>query len=157
MKILEEFFRTEYDGLVKKALFRVRNPDDAEDVVMDAFRRAVEYWESYDPDNKELGAWFNTILNNSVRTFQREKFMKHVEVDREVEIPVQETYEEDDLFRNIQEDLDRIDNPNRRYVLHLFFNLGYSYKDIEMITEESVRNARYFVEEFKREMRDKYE
>lgn len=156
MKELEVFFAKEYGSLVKKANFRVRNFDDAEDIVMDAFRRAVEYWKSFDPTKRELGAWFSTILNNSVRTFQREKFMKHIEAHPDSEIPIEETHEEEDMYANIQEDIVAIDNPERRNVVHLFFNMGYSYQDIELISDVSVRNARYFVEEFKREMKEKY-
>lgn len=157
MKELRHFFATNYDSLVKKAMFRVRNFDDAEDIVMDAFRKAVEYWGSYDPNNKEIGAWFNTILNNSVRTFQREKFMKHIEVDEDAEIPVEDKRETEDLAEHIQQDIKDIKEEERRNVIHLFFNLGYSYQDIELITNSSIRNARYFVEEFRREMKEKYD
>ena len=157
MKELRHFFATDYDKLVKRANFRVRNFDDAEDIVMDAFRKAVEYWKSYDPEKRELGAWFNTILNNSVRTFQREKYMKHIEADPDVEIPVEDQEDVRDIYEHIQKDLKEVENEERRNVLHLFFNLGYSYQDIEMISEASIRNARYYVEEFKREMREKYE
>lgn len=157
MKALRHFFAEEYDTLVKRANFRVRNFDDAEDIVMDAFRKAVEYWKSYDPDKRELGAWFNTILNNSVRTFQKEKFMKHIEADPDAEIPVEDSEDIKDLAEHIQKDLEGIENEERRNVLHLFFNLGYSYQDIELITDTSIRNARYFVEEFRAEMKEKYD
>jgi len=149
MKELRHFFAEEYDTLVKRANFRVRHPDDAEDIVMDAFRKAVEYWKSFDPEKRELGAWFNTILNNSVRTYQREKFMKHIEADPDAEIPVEDTHDLKDLTDHIQEDIQAIENDERRNVIHLFFNLGYSYQDIELITDSSIRNARYFVEEFR--------
>lgn len=156
MKELRRFFAEEYDSLVKKATFRVRNFDDAEDVVMDAFRKAVEYWNSYDPSRKELGAWFNTILNNSIRTFQREKFMKHIEEDPDAEIPVDDSFDNKELYAKIQEDINSIKEEARRNVLHLFFNQGYSYQGIEVVTDVSVRNCRYYVDEFKKEMREKY-
>ena len=156
MKELRHFFAVEYDVLVKRAMFRVRDFDDAEDIVMDAFRKAVEYWKSYDPEKREIGAWFSTILNNSVRTFQREKFMKHIEADPDAEIPTEDDEDSRDLVAHIQKDLTSIENEERRNVLHLFFNLGYGYQAIEQITDASVRNARYYVEEFRADMKEKY-
>jgi len=156
MKELRHFFAAEYDMLVKRAMYRVRDFDDAEDVVMDAFRKAVEYWDSYNPEMKELGAWFNTIMNNSIKTFQKEKFMKHIEIEEDAEIPVEDAIEEKDLYDHIQKDLNAVPEDERRDVLHLFFNKGYSYAAIEQIIGVSIRNSRYFVEEFKKEMKEKY-
>jgi len=156
MDKLEQFFKEEYDTLVGRINFRVRNMDDAEDIVMDAFRKAVEYWSSFDPTHKEIGAWFNTIMNNSHKTFQKEKFMKHIEMEHDIDIPVEDNYDVKDIAEKIKEEFSSSDNLEIRDALHLFFVLGYNYKDIQTVTGISVRNARFYVDEFKKEMRDKY-
>lgn len=152
---ISEFFKSEYHQLVKRVNFRVRNIDDAEDIVMDAFRKAVEYKASYSPNTQEFGAWFNTIMNNSVRTFQKEKFMKHIEVEEDADIPVDTTYEEVDLAEHILAEMDAYPLYVKE-VLRLFLLMGHNYGEIEQITGTSIRNARYFVDEFKNKMREKY-
>lgn len=154
--IISEFFRKEYNTLVKRVNFRVRNIDDAEDIVMDAFRKAVEYKGSYSPHTQEFGAWFNTIMNNSVRTFQKEKFMKHIEVEEEWDIPVDEPYEKIDMAEHILADMNAYQNETVKEVLRLFLVMGYNYAEIEQVTGVSIRNARYYVDEFKKRMQEKY-
>lgn len=156
MEKLRHFFAEEYDNLVNRANRRVRNIDDAEDCVMDAFRKAVEYWNSYNSERQEIGAWYNTILNNSIKTFQREKFMKHIEADNEAEIPFEHSYENEELYRKLLEEIEFVESKTRKNVLHLFFVLNYSPLAIEQVLAVPKRNVRYFVSEFKNDMRGKY-
>lgn len=156
MKQLRHFFAEEYDRLVKKANARVRHFDDAEDIVMDAFRKAVEYWNSYDPSHKEIGAWFNTILNNSIKTYQREKFIQHVEID-DVEDDTQELSDEGkELYSKVIDSMYDKGDDNRRQILYLFYVLGYSYKEIDQIQDTSMRNIRYYIEDFRMNMRTRF-
>jgi len=155
-KEISDFFYEQYHMLVKRVNFRIRNEWDAEDVVMDAFRKAVEYQDSYNPSTHQIGAWFNTIMNNSIRTYQKEKFMKHIEVDEDAEIPVEETYETQDMVEHIIEDITNYRNEAAREVLRLFLVLGYNYAEVEQVTGVPIRNARFYVDEFKQEMREKY-
>lgn len=62
---LEAYYRENFNKLVKSMSYRCHNVQDAEDVVQTAFERAIKYWETSNPGEDKLGAWFGTILRNS--------------------------------------------------------------------------------------------
>lgn len=66
--MIEEFYRLHYERLVKIVTPRLdRNYSVAEEAVQDAFVKAITFFSAFDPDQKEFGAWFNSILNNCVK------------------------------------------------------------------------------------------
>ena len=76
--ILEIHYNRNRDVLTKKLAGRVGTRYNAEDVVQEAYARALKYFRAwtYDGVGTELDSfnrWFTTILNNACREFQYEE------------------------------------------------------------------------------------
>lgn len=62
---LEEMYRADYKRHVKKMYFRSGTHEDAEDIVQEAFARALKYIEKARIEH--LGKWFSLVLTNALR------------------------------------------------------------------------------------------
>ena len=78
--MLTEFYNKERDLLVKRTRGRVTGVMDAEDCVHDAFVKALSALEQYD-GKREIGAWFNTILNRCVSDWHRKNRLQGMTVE----------------------------------------------------------------------------
>lgn len=65
MHIITQHYKDNYRRLIKRMTFRAGTEWDAEDVVQEAYARALRYQDSFDGTN--FDRWFNTILNNALR------------------------------------------------------------------------------------------
>lgn len=156
MEQLEELFKKEYNNFVKLMNYRTRNIPDAEDIVMEAFGRAVKHIDSFDSERQRINTWFFTILKNCLKDYQKEKFIKCIDGDNEAEIPVRDKLPTVMLGEQVKEKIEKLQPAERRDSCYLFFLLGYTYKEIAEVTGISVRNARYYTDEFKRDIRVEY-
>lgn len=66
--IIEDYYGKNYRRLVKSIYFKVWNEADAEDIVQDAFTKALKYQDSY--KNGNFSNWFSKILLNAFRTWK---------------------------------------------------------------------------------------
>ena len=154
---LERYYRDERDNLLRRLNFGAGTPENAEDVLQEAFVRALTYWNTFDPENKELGAWFSTILKNSLRDFKRDEWLFGMgeEFDEELYDPQEMPVEEGELIRQIYELVDgKIES--QKEILLLYFDKHYGLKDIHNITGQSRENVKKVVHRFKQEVKEKY-
>lgn len=152
--IIEEFYVENREKLVKRVSFRVGGVHNAEDVVQEAFVRALQYRSSFNPEVQEFGAWFNTILNNAARAFKREDKMEGM-TTTELTEPL-----EDDLAREVMSSTIEKEiadwKPVQREALRLFFTLGYTAREISEIMPYKIGMIRFIVREFSTFMKGKY-
>ena len=77
------------DAMYALAMRLTRRPQDAEDLVQEAFLRAYRFFEQWEPDTN-LRAWLFTILRNAFINRYRRKVSSPESVDFE---KIEETYE----------------------------------------------------------------
>lgn len=156
-EVLERYYRDERENLLRRLNFGAGTPENAEDVLQEAFVRALTYWDTFDPENKELGAWFSTILKNSLRDFKRDEWLFGMgeEFDEELYDPQEMPITEDELVRQIY-DMVEEKADSQKEVLLLFFEKHYGLKDIHNITGQSYHTVHSIVRRFKKEVQDKY-
>ncbi|MNQ77618.1 RNA polymerase sigma factor [compost metagenome] len=156
-EVLERYYRDERENLLRRLNFGAGTPENAEDVLQEAFVRALTYWDTFDPKNKELGAWFSTILKNSLRDFKRAEWLFGMgeEFDEELYDPQEMEIPEDELIRQIYELVDGKED-GQREVLLLYFEKHYKFKDIQNITGYKYNTIHSIVRRFKVEVKDKY-
>ena len=136
MSELEKLYRETFSGHVK-LMTRILGGDHAagEDVVQEAYARALKYWPSYDPKRGPLKPFFNKILFNALRDIQREYKNRPTEDS--------EAFSAEDIlpnpthsYDNIIELIETVENTNHQRILYLFFVLGYNSREISQIEEK---------------------
>lgn len=155
--VLEEFYKERRDDLVRRLSYGAGTQWNAEDVLQEAFVRALTYWDTFDPEHKELGAWFSTILKNSLRDFKRDEWLFGMgeEFDEDQYDPQEMTLKEDELIRKIYELVEgKLDH--QQEVLLLYFEKHYSFSDIHKITGLKLTAIKSVVARFKAEVKERY-
>lgn len=71
--IIKNHYKENYDLLVKRMARRLDSVEDGEDVVQEAFTRAIQYYKSWTGNRFEN--WFNVILSNTYKRFVSERRM----------------------------------------------------------------------------------
>ncbi|MND20306.1 RNA polymerase sigma factor SigX [compost metagenome] len=156
-EVLERFYIERREDLLRRLNYGAGTPENAEDILQEAFVRALTYWDTFDPENKELGAWFSTILKNSLRDFKRDEWLFGMgeEFDEEQYDPQEMPLPETELIKQIYEMVDG-KGESQQEVLLLYFDKHYSIKDIHNITGQKYKTVEQIVVRFKKEVKEKY-
>lgn len=156
-KIIEQHYAKNYKHLVKILSNRAGGVPNAEDVVQEAFTRALKYHKSFNPDTQEIGAWFNSILNNALRNSKlaERRMGMSVEYVEEMDEVVDLQEWEGDMVKNIKDDV--ASKPAQvRQVLQLYLFKQYKPREIAQVLDMSNAYIRTIAKEFKQECREKY-
>lgn len=156
-EVLSKFYEENRDNLLRRISFRAGSPENAEDILQEAFVRALTYWDTFNPEVKSLGAWFNTILKNASTDFKRQEWLFGMgeEFDEEQYEPQEMSIKEVDLVKKIYEMVDgKIDN--HQEILLLYYEKHYSPKDIANITDAKVKTIKQVIWRFKTEVIERY-
>lgn len=117
----------------------------AEDVVQEAYTRAIQYQATYDPERAELRTWFNSLLFNSLRDYQ--KMVRGQPDDVASDFSAEDLAEEWGMTTPHDRELlastvESISNEKHRMVMELFFLRGYTAREISQLVEKcSVSNV----------------
>ena len=152
---VEKYFRQWYHQLVKRIQFRTNNNQaDAEDVVMEAFTRALQYQHSFKED-KVFEYWFVRILFNSLKTWRKEQFnqFEYTDAFDEEEIPPDLDIEEKiDEAANVLIAIASVENVEHKEILSLHFEQGFNLREISQITNTPYQTVASIVGRFKRRL-----
>lgn len=153
-KQIEQFYKDNYDMLVKRFNRRAGGIENAEDVVQEGFARALQYKNSFNPERQEIGAWFNSIINNTLVRHQKEQMLKGMSVPYD-EHEHEEVYDCDSekklLISNI---LDRmyVKGSGKKNILYLYFVQGYKMAEITRVVDDKYTTVQSIINRFKSEM-----
>jgi len=156
---LSIFFKEEYIVLVKRIRARGMQKCDAEDVVQEAFYRALKYSKTYDKERQKIGAWFNTILNNAFKDYRHANFTGEYsfrEEDEEIGGELEEFTFNKQVVKEIEQYISTLPEEERN-VLHSVFIIGYSYKACVQVFGIPFARVQFILQEFRKEMREKYD
>jgi RNA polymerase sigma factor (sigma-70 family) len=156
-KLLEEHFRSFYRSWVKRVYCRVKNDADAEDIVMEAYARALKYQHTFVVGNN-LDYWFSRIIANTVKDWKREQHNQfgHTEVLDEDNHPIPDPSIKRDLFSTLQAEINKIENPEQVEILSLYFLLGYKQHEVVHITNATAGSVNMLVHKFKVKLKGRY-
>lgn len=150
-KLIEEFYKENYSTLVKRLNSRAGGVENAEDVLQESFFRALRYCDSFDPTRQEIGAWFNTIMNNTLKVHQSEQMQGGATIPYD-EHKHEETYECAEAAKlQLAEIIGGIDELGeyKRNVLYLYFIKSYKMKEIHDVVGGSYRTIQSMVGRYK--------
>lgn len=151
---IEKHYIEQYSLLVKRMYNRTKDVPSAEDIVQEAFARALKYWA--EPDNLE--AWFNILLNNAMRDFIRSERISgcsdSIEGEEDWEaVPVCDWAE--DMLVCISEDIKRYPKPTCD-ILFLYFEREFKPREIHEILGEPNGTIRNTIGRFRQDIKYKY-
>jgi RNA polymerase sigma-70 factor (ECF subfamily) len=155
--MIEQYYQENRDTCVKRITRRCHNVTDAEDIVQDAFERALRYKNSLDTA-KDVGAWFNTILNNSFRDWQKKERLQgmSVELTEENGGEYVSPTEAQNLSTEIL-DMIKEKKPLSRNILTLHLERGYTPRDIARVLDTTTKHINMVVFRFKQQVKERYD
>lgn len=159
-ELIQLYYQENYKPLVKKMYSRFGSVEDAEDIVQEAFSRAIKYYPSFDPEKcKQFENWFNSILKNVAKKFMNDKKLGGLskpldDATDEIE-PVIVDYlrsvTSKELYKFIK---DRSEED--RHILRLNIIYGYTPSEIEILTPYTNRKIRDTLYKFSVDMQELY-
>lgn len=155
-EVIGKYYEEEYANLVRRITFRAGSPENAEDIVQEAFTLAIKYFNSYDPE-ADFGGWFDAILNNATRKFKRDERLYGMceEFEEEEHEGLEMDVLHHDVQKKIREDM-KLGNALHSSVIDLYFNKMYVVRDIVKVTDLKPKHVKLIVQRFKDTCKAKY-
>lgn len=151
---IENHYRLNREKLVKRMAFRAGSDNYAEDIVQEAYERAIRYAVSF--NGADMDKWINMILNNCLRDF------KNIENGHTTDMFDEEEAQGIDcphysmhVMREVYELIETKALVHQE-ILNLHFKYEYSPIDISRLTEHSYANCHKVIARFRQELRELY-
>tara|TARA_R100000687_G_C6439009_1_gene159536 strand:+ start:271 stop:783 length:513 start_codon:yes stop_codon:yes gene_type:complete len=156
---IEAFYIEFYDLYVRRNARRAGSMENAEDVVMEAFCRALKYADSFEVDNgRDLETWFNTIVRRALYDFKRVETKQGMTAA--IDSGETEAVEIDGVDQAMAEEILKIieskENTEHRNVLFLAFVRNYPPRDIVEVLDLGLHSVYQIIKRFRGEMNERY-
>ncbi len=151
---IEEHYQANKQKLTKKVAFRVGTPEDGEDVVQEAYYRAIRYQRSFDGTN--FDRWFSTILNNTLREHKNtSKGFSTTDFDEEEMEGTPCILYPSAVMAQVYELIDT-KSPLQIEILMLYFHQEYTARDISHILPYPYKQIHQIIQRFRNELKELY-
>lgn len=154
---LERFYQDNFDSYVKRITRKAGSPENAEDIVQEAFYRALKYGDTFDPRINKMETWFNSIVKRAMYDFKRVEMRQGMAIEREG--VVEEAIDLNGFDQKLAEDIERLiehKQTKHRNILYLYFVRNYPPRDIVQIVDENIGNVKQILNRFKIEIGERY-
>lgn len=153
--VVEEHYVKNFNRLVNRLQFPAGSIHAAEDILHDAYERALKYASSF--SGEKFDRWFHTIIKNALRDYKKAEkgITDSVEVDEYDHVGAHCEGYSNKIWEELEELISR-KSEDHSEVLRLYFYQGYTYKDISNVTNNTYFNAYRIVERFKEELVKRY-
>lgn len=139
---------------VKRLMFRAGTHEAAEDIIQEAYYRALKYAKSCLPD--QFDRWFSTIVNNCLREYKNQEQGHSVDEFVEDEADgLQCPHYSNHIMKEVYE-LISTKSVTQQDVLNLYFQYEYSPKDISAITDYTYSKCHQIILRFRNELKELY-
>lgn len=144
---LEQLYRDNKKRYVRKIYPYVHNQEVCEDIVQEAFSKAISKLHTYNPKRGGLSTWFNSVLFSVLWNYKRSlrKDPTMVNILDYLECDELCYYEDRELFDII----DKVKNRMHQKVLVSNFVLGYSHQETATNLNITQDNVRKIVQRFR--------
>lgn len=155
-KIIDAYYRENYDALVKRLSYRLGTRENAEDTVQEAFTRAVKYYESCSVD---FDRWFKVLLANAVKDAQGDMRMagltKSIDDATDELEPIIPDHVKD-FFRGHMDKLSLTKPSYNKEVVRLNILFGYDPREISEQLDLSINFVKNSLKAFTKEVKEIY-
>jgi RNA polymerase sigma factor (sigma-70 family) len=152
--LIEDHYKKNKDGLIKTFRRILRSHHLAEEVVQEAYTRALTYYKAFNK-NSSFDKWFSMILTNSMKdkTAAERMHGQNLDDERDLELP-------HPGFNIVYLDQVRqfIESQpgNVRNILTFYFFNQLSSREIAEIVPERDTKIRQIIMEFREQLRDRF-
>lgn len=155
--ILTEHFKNNFESEAKRVSRYVPNYADAEDIVQEAYTRAIQYWYTYDPE-RPLEQWFRTMVRNASIDWKKQDRMSGmtVKVDESNGGILEEEGPNRELSRVVYAEISSIKQVKTKSVIYRRFAMGLPYKTIAEVMDMSEEAVKKSIQRWRAYMKDKY-
>lgn len=157
--MLTAFYVEERDTLIGIVNKITKDYDDAEDIVQEAFTRALKYWDTFKGDGSKLFPWFYGILTNVRKDYMADKRRLGMVKDNlkdDDEFEIEDSGMTHKITREFREEIKK-QSPEHADVLFLYFEKSYKPEEIAQIVEMNWEAVRKVIARFKIKMKEKYD
>lgn len=154
-EIIEEHYKKNRRRLVQKYKRFSGTEEDAEDIVQEAYARALLYINALDSP-AFFEQWFSRILKNSLNNYLNEKRGAPSEILDEEELegidcPCYNIV----LMKEVRKEITNY-LPEESEVLHLYINHGHSPRSISRIVDMKYKKINNLIYRFKEDIKEKH-
>lgn len=156
--VIENHFRDSYDKMIKRVLRPSGSLQNAEDIVMEAYTRALKYSDRFDPNLSTFEGWFQGILRNSFKDFVSDVYRKGMGldvVDKETFCGV--NFNEEAFMNSVNKEISNIKDEKRQEVVRMYVIGQYKPKEISEAIGVKNSYVRNTVRNFFKFIVEKYE
>ena len=154
-EVIKQHYLENYDRAIKRMTFRAGGVHQAEDIVQEAYARAIKYYNAQRVE--EFSKWFSMILNNAFNDYMRDEIgLSYIEDDDEPLGLVDCGLVNDQTRREIYEIISTKSDVQRE-ILTMHLRHGYDPLDIANQTPHSYANVHKVISRFRDEMKSLYQ
>lgn len=152
---LDKFYRENNSRLVKTYTRFIQNQDRAEDIIQEAYVRALTYWDAYDQE-KPFDKWFNSIISSCLRDNKRIETMHGmVDIKEAMDVPIKPAAIPAVILDKVMQRIDKLPETEAS-VLRLTLIQHYRPSEIANLVKISANAIRQIVFKFREEIRKDY-
>lgn len=142
---LETLYRDYYQQFIYKIYPYLHSYDVAEEVVQEAFAKAMIKINTYNPNKGGIKNWFHSILFNTMWAYKRavKKTLPSNGSDELEQVLQNDPPDYEALFSSVKNDF-------HRKILITYFMMGYSYKEVSEVMGVGRYNVRKIIQRFKK-------
>lgn len=153
-ELIETHFKENYNRLMKRMTFRAGGHHQAEDIIQEAYARAMKYYNHQRIE--EFDKWFSMVLNNAYNDYMRDDIgLSYIEDEDEplglVECGLVTSRTRKEIY-----DLISTKSESQKEILTLHLRHGYSATDIANVTDYSYAQVHKTISRFKFELETLY-
>ena len=152
MHELEKIYRKDRDKLVRKLNKILKNTEEAEDVLQNAFIRAFKIFHKYDDKRSSVTTWFNMIMMTELWEQMRKN--KKIPFASDVTTCKIESPDNISITGVLQMDLEKVENEQHRNVLLAYYVYGFSYQEIAFMYDLTQFNTRKIIQRYREKEKD---
>lgn len=155
-KVVGEYYAKEFNNFVRKLTRKAGSEQNAEDIVQDAFYKALKYFHAFDPSKKKFQTWFGVILVNCYNDFKNKELNFGMQMEIEEHHLVEHAVKpyEGGMLGLVKE-LINAKKPEVAEVLDLYFFQSFKPREIFEVSELDKRAINNYIYQFKLEVAEK--
>lgn len=155
VNLLEEHYKNNRDLLVNLYKRKCGSYHDAEDIVHEAYTKALTYIDRY-RESESIGSWISRIVYNEFLDFlHRSRYDgMTIEFNQDNYDPIDGRVEKKHLVSQIINIINSEQNESHRDVLNYYFCCNYKLEEIATITSLTKSNIRQIIYRFKEKIRE---